>query len=69
MQNVYVCMCTGVCHADDLQYLFPVIDGLFPDKKATESDKRVSEILTNMWVNFARTGLVFILQLRRISIK
>ncbi|KAJ8984076.1 hypothetical protein NQ317_006574 [Molorchus minor] len=46
----------GVCHADELQYLFPVGDGLFPDRKPSSDDKQVAELLTTMWANFARTG-------------
>ncbi|XP_017785446.1 PREDICTED: venom carboxylesterase-6-like [Nicrophorus vespilloides] len=44
----------GVCHADELQYLFPVADGLFPDKTHTESDKKVAKLMTTLWVNFAK---------------
>ncbi|XP_030754509.1 venom carboxylesterase-6-like [Sitophilus oryzae] len=46
----------GVCHADDLQYLFPVGDGLFPDKTPTESDKHVSKLFTSLFANFALSG-------------
>ncbi|KAF2901295.1 hypothetical protein ILUMI_04893, partial [Ignelater luminosus] len=44
----------GVCHADELQYLFPVGDALFPDKTPDEFDKRIADILTTLWVNFAK---------------
>ncbi|CAG9768327.1 unnamed protein product [Ceutorhynchus assimilis] len=46
----------GVCHADDLQYLFPVGDELFPDKKPTSDDKYVAKLFTSLFANFARTG-------------
>ncbi|XP_045470486.1 venom carboxylesterase-6-like isoform X2 [Harmonia axyridis] len=46
----------GVCHADELQYLFPVGDGLFPHKKVTDEDRRVRRLMTTMWENFAKTG-------------
>ncbi|KAF7269615.1 hypothetical protein GWI33_017341 [Rhynchophorus ferrugineus] len=46
----------GVCHADDLQYLFPVGDGLFPERTPSESDKRVAKIFTTLFANFAYTG-------------
>nr|CAH7768495.1 unnamed protein product [Callosobruchus chinensis] len=46
----------GVCHADELQYLFPIGDGLFPDVKPSESDKKITEIMTTLWTNFAKTG-------------
>lgn len=46
----------GVCHADDLQYLFPVGDGLFPDKKPSDDDKYVAELFTSLFANFASEG-------------
>ncbi|KAJ8950496.1 hypothetical protein NQ318_015240, partial [Aromia moschata] len=46
----------GVCHADELQYLFPIGDGLFPDRKPSDDDKQVSTLLTTLWTNFAKTG-------------
>nr|ASM90852.1 putative juvenile hormone esterase 1 [Colaphellus bowringi] len=46
----------GVCHADDLQYLFPIGDGLFPDVTPSEDDKRIAKLLTTLWANFAKTG-------------
>ncbi|XP_067005845.2 esterase E4 [Anabrus simplex] len=45
----------GVCHADDLQYLFPM-DKFFPGITRSEDDLRMVEILTTLWTNFARTG-------------
>lgn len=50
---------TGVCHADELQYLFPVSDGLFPDQKPDDHDKNIAKILSTLWANFAKNGLVF----------
>lgn len=46
----------GVCHADELQYLFPVRDQLFPDIPMSSEDRKISEILTKLWLNFAKTG-------------
>ncbi|KAK9870530.1 hypothetical protein WA026_008094 [Henosepilachna vigintioctopunctata] len=46
----------GVSHADELQYLFPVADGLFPHKKVTDDDRKVTKLLTTLWANFAETG-------------
>ncbi|KAG5884998.1 hypothetical protein JTB14_025344 [Gonioctena quinquepunctata] len=46
----------GVCHADDLQYLFPVGDGLFPDVTPSDDDKKMRNLLTTLWTNFAKTG-------------
>lgn len=47
----------GVCHADDLQYLFPVGDSLFPEKKPDEADKEMAKHITTLWTNFAREGV------------
>lgn len=55
----YVFCVTGVCHADDLQYLFPVSDGLFPDQPPDEHDKIIAQIITSLWVSFAKTGFVY----------
>ncbi|KAH0814588.1 hypothetical protein GEV33_008200 [Tenebrio molitor] len=46
----------GVCHADELQYLFPIGDGLFPGRPPSPGDKKIAEIMTTLWVNFAQTG-------------
>ncbi|XP_031841726.1 carboxylic ester hydrolase [Nomia melanderi] len=46
----------GVCHADDLQYLFPVGEQLFKDKPLSEKDHKMVDIITSLWVNFATTG-------------
>lgn len=46
----------GVCHADELQYLFPVGDMLFPTKPPDHADKKVAKFLTTLWTNFAKTG-------------
>ncbi|XP_066251364.1 venom carboxylesterase-6-like [Euwallacea similis] len=46
----------GVCHADDLQYLFPVADSLFPDKSMSDDDKCVTTLFTTLFSNFAFTG-------------
>ncbi|XP_050306615.1 venom carboxylesterase-6 [Anthonomus grandis grandis] len=45
----------GVCHADDLQYLFPITEGLFGEK-FTEDDSYVSKLFTTLFANFAKTG-------------
>lgn len=46
----------GVCHADDLQYLFPVGDVLFPEQPPDECDKNVAEIVSSLWASFANSG-------------
>ncbi|CAH1119496.1 unnamed protein product [Phaedon cochleariae] len=45
----------GVAHADELQYLFPVSDQLFPDIIPSASDKKIAKLMTTFWTNFART--------------
>ncbi|XP_063223685.1 venom carboxylesterase-6-like [Bacillus rossius redtenbacheri] len=45
----------GVCHADELQYLFPS-NRVFPDLVPSDEDNRITDILLTMWTNFARTG-------------
>lgn len=44
----------GVCHSDDLLYVFPM--GPLPNPLSTESDRRVSGHMTAMWSNFAASG-------------
>ncbi|XP_043270961.1 venom carboxylesterase-6-like [Venturia canescens] len=46
----------GVSHADELQYLFPVGEQLFKDTPLTKEDHKIVDLLTGLWVNFARTG-------------
>lgn len=45
----------GTAHAEELQYLFPIRKDLsyFFNSIPTEDDKKVSKIITKMWVNFA----------------
>ncbi|KAJ8871578.1 hypothetical protein PR048_027904 [Dryococelus australis] len=45
----------GVCHADELQYLFPS-NRVFPDLVPSEEDNKIADILITTWTNFARTG-------------
>lgn len=53
---------TGVCHADDLIYLFPY-GKAFSGTRLTETDEKIVDIMTTLWTNFARTGwgIIFIL--------
>lgn len=46
---------TGVCHCDDLLYLFycPI---LFPDYPEGHPDIKMIEALTTLWTNFAKYG-------------
>ncbi|XP_011864448.1 PREDICTED: esterase E4 [Vollenhovia emeryi] len=46
----------GVSHADDLQYLFPVGEQLFPDTPLSEKDKEMISLMTYLWYNFANSG-------------
>ncbi|CAH1730140.1 unnamed protein product [Chironomus riparius] len=48
----------GTAHAEELQYLFPIRKDLhyFFSSIPTEQDKRISKILTKLWVNFAYFG-------------
>lgn len=52
---------TGVCHADELLHLFPIEFSDTPSMQ-NKADQTVSELLTDLWVNFAKTGYVAILQ-------
>ncbi|XP_069696461.1 esterase E4-like isoform X1 [Periplaneta americana] len=45
----------GVCHMDELMYLFPQ-DHMFPNSTKTKEDDEMVDIMTNIWTNFARTG-------------
>lgn len=46
----------GVCHGDDLQYLFPLGAELFPTAAPTKTDTLIRHTMVALWVNFARTG-------------
>uniref|UniRef100_A0A182NR34 Carboxylic ester hydrolase n=1 Tax=Anopheles dirus TaxID=7168 RepID=A0A182NR34_9DIPT len=46
----------GVCHAEELQYLFPIAKDLFLTAIPTEEELEVRRIITKLWVDFARTG-------------
>ena len=44
----------GVCHSDDLLYVFPM--GPLPNPLSTEADRQVSSHMTAMWCKFAASG-------------
>lgn len=46
----------GVSHADDLQYLFPVGEQLFPNTALSKKDHEIINIMTYIWYNFANSG-------------
>lgn len=50
----------GVSHAEELQYLFPIADILFISALPTKEDEEIRRGITELWVNFARTGQVTI---------
>ena len=44
----------GVCHADDIQYLWE--SDYFHFRNLSEIDEKVSKIMTTAWTNFAKFG-------------
>ncbi|XP_037938711.1 venom carboxylesterase-6 [Teleopsis dalmanni] len=46
----------GACHAEELQYLFPIGRELFISASPTPFDLEIRNAMTNMWVNFAKTS-------------
>lgn len=44
----------GVCHGDELQYLFPIP---FPGEGPNEADQKMSKHITTLWTNFAKNGV------------
>ncbi|KAL4717828.1 hypothetical protein ACJJTC_000977 [Scirpophaga incertulas] len=43
----------GVCHADELMYLFPI---RFLNKPISEKDLEIGQLIRTMWTNFAKSG-------------
>lgn len=48
----------GTCHSDELYYLFPMQKSLpeFFSAIPSEEDKKLIQLMTKLWVNFAITG-------------
>ncbi|XP_063991353.1 uncharacterized protein LOC135169897 [Diachasmimorpha longicaudata] len=46
----------GVSHADELLYLFPVHEVLFPNRPMSQRDFQMVDVMTTMYTNFARFG-------------
>lgn len=46
----------GVCHADELQMLFPLGKALFPTTIPSERDEIMRNAMLDLWVNFATFG-------------
>ncbi|EFN73843.1 Esterase FE4 [Camponotus floridanus] len=49
----------GVCHNDDMNYLFPVLNNMCRNLMLnnTESDFMIIKIMTEMWANFMKDGV------------
>lgn len=45
-----------MCHAEELQFLFPIAKDLFVTAVPTAEELEVRAAITKLWVNFARTG-------------
>lgn len=54
--NIFLNNFTGVAHADQDLYLFPVREKLFPTTLPTEGDEEVRKAMIQMLTDFARTG-------------
>ncbi|EDS28550.1 juvenile hormone esterase [Culex quinquefasciatus] len=46
----------GVCHAEELQFLFPIAKDLFVTAVPTPEELEVRRAITKLWVDFAGTG-------------
>ncbi|KAH8289553.1 hypothetical protein KR054_007143 [Drosophila jambulina] len=46
----------GACHAEELQYLFPIGRELFVSAVPTRQDLQLRQLMLQLWVSFARTG-------------
>nr|XP_016942030.1 venom carboxylesterase-6 [Drosophila suzukii] len=46
----------GTCHAEELQYLFPIGRELFVSAVPTQKDLELRELMLHLWVSFAETG-------------
>lgn len=48
----------GTCHADELMYLFPLqkTNPVLFSSIPTEEDRKLSKLMIELWVNFAKTG-------------
>ncbi|XP_037885698.1 venom carboxylesterase-6 [Glossina fuscipes] len=43
----------GACHAEELQYLFPIARELFVSAAPTNSDLKLRDLMLQLWTNFA----------------
>ncbi|XP_041788891.1 juvenile hormone esterase [Anopheles merus] len=48
----------GVCHAEELQYIFPIAKEIpnFQTAIPTEDELEIRRVIIKLWINFARTG-------------
>ncbi|KAH8290099.1 hypothetical protein KR044_013383 [Drosophila immigrans] len=46
----------GACHAEELQYLFPIGRELFVSAVPTRHDLQLRQLMLRLWVNFASSG-------------
>lgn len=46
----------GICHLDELQYLFPMRHKYFKNSVPSEIDIKMQNVLTKLWIDFAKTG-------------
>lgn len=51
----------GACHAEELQYLFPIGQELFVSAVPTRQDLELRDLMLRLWVNFARNGYATLL--------
>lgn len=52
----YLFFIEGVSHAEELQFLFPIAESLFISALPTKEDEEIRKGITQLWVDFARTG-------------
>lgn len=46
----------GVCHGDELIYLFKIGTSLYPTTVPSDDDLSIQQLWVNIWINFAQTG-------------
>lgn len=46
----------GVSHADEVLYMFPRRETIFPHSLPTKEDEEIREAILQLFVDFARTG-------------
>lgn len=46
----------GVCHTDELQYLFPFLKEFFVSTVPSKESIEIRRAMTKIWVEFAKSG-------------